>query len=130
MGKLFAAYGHLNEADTITTAEFEEFVNVAFTDNRQRENPDFHNARHLLISTMGLSGEVGEFLELLKKEVRNGEDAGRQIPMEAGDILYYLVILLHMKGWTLRDAMSAVIFKLGRREEFGKSHEEEVNGRW
>lgn len=46
------------------------------------------------IMTTGLAGEVGEVMELLKKEVRDGTPCKEQLTKEAGDVLYYLCMIL------------------------------------
>lgn len=45
--------------------------------------------RSLMIMTMGLAGEVGEVMELLKKRVRDGKFELGSFVKEMGDVAYY-----------------------------------------
>ena len=65
---------------------------------------------------LGLAGETGELVELVKKS----EFHGRDIPIEkfveeAGDVLFYLAALVGKKGLTLEDVAQANVEKLLKR---------------
>lgn len=50
---------------------------------------DQDSERSLMIMTMGLAGEVGEVMEILKKRVRDGKFNRVDFIKELGDVAYY-----------------------------------------
>lgn len=50
---------------------------------------DQDSERSLMIMTMGLPGEVGEVLEILKKRIRDGKFDRENLKKELGDVAYY-----------------------------------------
>lgn len=73
---------------------------------------------------MGLSGEVGEVMELLKKAVR--DEGGRmsaarldKLRKELGDVLWYVAQIATECGLSLADVAEANISKLASRQERG-----------
>ena len=72
--------------------KYEEFVKTM---------PDFDDA------ALGLPGEVGEVLELVKKDRRTGQYRQPLDPEkfmgECGDVLFYLTRLIYKNGLTLKE---------------------------
>lgn len=82
---------------------------------------------------LGLAGEVGEIMELVKKATRIGKrevidyaELERDFPgfthellNEIGDVLWYLDSLCSRLGLTLEDAANANIKKLASRQKAG-----------
>ena len=56
-----------------------------------------------LHATLGITGEAGEYAELLKKDTfKPGHvSTGQERLDELGDLLYYVAILAHMDGATI-----------------------------
>ena len=75
-------------------------------------------AKQREITTLGLAGEVGEVLELYKKELRDGKEIDDLLLLEFGDVLHYLTIKIHERGMTLTEVAHANMHKL--RERHGK----------
>lgn len=76
-------------------------------------------------AALGLAGENGELIEIVKKLQRPGaeltEEIRRKALLEAGDVLWYLVRLLKDFGYTLDEVMIANVDKLKqRRAERGR----------
>ena len=76
--------------------------------------------RRTMNAALGLGGETGEVLDLLKKAYFHG----KQIPLyelitELGDVLYYVAVLCHENGYTLEDSAKAVTDKLNARHPNG-----------
>ncbi len=93
--------------------EFESFVgkHQATFGDQDRDKQEF-------ITTLGLAGEVGEVLELLKKEMRDGvsrNETNSKILLEFGDVLHYLTIKIHERGMTLTQVADANMDKLRKR---------------
>lgn len=79
-------------------------------------------------SMLGLTGEVGELLDRIKKQEFHGHvrDTEKCIN-EAGDILFYLTdVCKRYIGCTLQDAMNANMLKLNKRYPNGFTKEESV----
>jgi NTP pyrophosphatase (non-canonical NTP hydrolase) len=68
------------------------------------------------VAAMGLAGETGEVMELLKKHWRDGKHPGEDLLLELGDVLHYLTVLAHAYGWVLGDLMEANVAKLVARD--------------
>jgi NTP pyrophosphatase (non-canonical NTP hydrolase) len=68
------------------------------------------------VAAMGLAGETGEVMELLKKHWRDGKHPGEDMLLELGDVLHYLLVIAHAYGWTLGDLMEANVTKLTKRD--------------
>lgn len=65
---------------------------------------------------LGLSGEVGEFNDMIKKWVFHEKELDLEhAKKEAGDICWYLAMLCESFGWGLDDIMQTNIDKLIRR---------------
>ena len=96
--------------------EFEYFVG-----HHQNTFGDKDEDKQRQITTLGLAGEVGEVLELYKKEMRDGvstKETDDKLLLEFGDVLHYLTIKIHERGMTLNEVAHANMHKL--RERHGK----------
>lgn len=77
-------------------------------------------------AALGLGGETGEVLELIKKAARGDvplDDA--TLALEMGDVLWYLHRMAAKRGFTLGDVATLNTVKLTRRKEKGKNSVEE-----
>lgn len=70
----------------------------------------------LLNGVLGLSGETGEFLDMIKKwifhETRFDESHAKK---ELGDVCWYIALISHAMGWDLGEIMEMNIAKLKLR---------------
>lgn len=74
----------------------------------------------LLNGVMGLNGEAGEVIDIVKKFMFQGHDMNREdILDECGDTLWYIVLILVSRGYTLLDAAKHNIDKLEKRYPAG-----------
>lgn len=84
--------------------KYEEFVKTM---------PDFDDA------ALGLPGEVGEVLELIKKDRRTGEYRQpldkEKFKAECGDVLFYLTRLAYKNDVTLKEVAEYNVEKLTKR---------------
>ena len=70
----------------------------------------------IIMASLGLSGEVGELNDLIKKWVFH--DSGMDIThakKELGDILWYIACMSESFGWSLDEIMEMNIEKLKKR---------------
>ena len=64
-------------------------------------------------AALGLSGEVGEFNDLLKKWVFHEKEIDvEHLKKELGDVMWYVAMMCHSFGWELDDIMQMNIDKL------------------
>src|SRR3990167_3154116 len=68
------------------------------------------------LAVMGLAGETGEVVELLKKHYRDDKHPGVELLLELGDVLHYLTVIAQAYGWTLDDVAAANMDKLNARD--------------
>ena len=69
-----------------------------------------------VLGAMGLAGEAGEVVDLLKKWRFQGHAvAMNTLQDELGDVLWYLVLLCDTFGFTLTDVMERNVAKMRRR---------------
>lgn len=77
---------------------------------------------------MGLAGESGEVVDLIKKEVHHGHAIDRGgVKKELGDTLHYLSGIATLYGFTLEEVARANIDKLKKRYPDGFSEEDSRN---
>ena len=82
----------------------------------------------IAVSAMGLAGEAGEVVDLLKKEIGHGHDADpEKLSKELGDVLWYLSDLATLHNLSLDDIAQANILKLLKRYPDGFSTEASRN---
>jgi NTP pyrophosphatase (non-canonical NTP hydrolase) len=67
-------------------------------------------------AALGLSGEIGEFNDLLKKWVFHEKPLDvEHAKKELGDIMWYVAMMCHSFGWELDDILTMNIDKLKAR---------------
>ena len=65
---------------------------------------------------LGMSGEVGEFNDMIKKWVFHEKELDMEhAKKEAGDILWYVVMLCESFGWNMEEIMQMNVDKLKAR---------------
>lgn len=70
----------------------------------------------LMQGIMGLSGESGEALDILKKHMFQGHPLDREhLALELGDVAWYLAVSADALGYTLDDILLMNIDKLHKR---------------
>lgn len=80
------------------------------------------------ILALGLAGETGEFIDLIKKELGHGHaEDGDRVGVELGDILWYIANLADAYGLSLSEIATTNIEKLRMRYPDGFSTERSVN---
>ena len=83
---------------------------------------------YLLNGVMGLCGEAGEVIDLVKKHLHQGHELDRdKIAEELGDVLWYAALTATAIGCSLGDVMEANLIKLEERYPFGFDAERSIN---
>ena len=87
-----------------------------------------HGNERLLNGLMGLCGESGECIDLLKKYFYQGHDLDEaKLADELGDVAWYLALAADALGLTLSEVMRRNIEKLKKRYPDGFSEERSKN---
>lgn len=81
----------------------------------------------LILGSLGLAGESGEVIDMIKKHLYAGHDLnGDALLKEIGDVLWYLALMCSTFGWTLDDAIRVNVDKLHKRFPDGFSSERSI----
>lgn len=82
----------------------------------------------VLVSTLGLGGEAGEFADMIKKQAGHGHKADPvKEKKELGDILWYVADVCTKKGYDMGEVAALNIEKLKARYPEGFSVEASQN---
>lgn len=85
-------------------------------------------AKYLINAVMGLCGESGEVVDIVKKHLFQGHDLDKKkIAEECGDVLWYAALLASAVGYKLGDIMAMNIAKLKERYPNGFDKARSIN---
>lgn len=74
----------------------------------------------VLNACLGLSGEVGEFNDMIKKWIFHEKDLNEEhLKKECGDIMWYIAMVCNAFRWDLDEIMQMNIDKLKARFPYG-----------
>ena len=91
-------------------------------------NPELSQKDVLINGVMGLCGESGEAIDIVKKWLAQGHDLDREkLAKELGDICWYLAETATALELSLEDIMAANIEKLKRRYPEGFDSGRSIN---
>lgn len=91
-------------------------------------NPELDNKDVLINAVMGLCGESGEVIDMVKKHLAQGHELDKdKMVLELGDVAWYLAEAATALGVTLEDVMVANIDKLRKRYPEGFNIEKSVH---
>ncbi len=91
-------------------------------------NPELEERDVLINSMMGLCGESGEAIDIVKKWLAQGHELDRQaLAKELGDIAWYLAEAATALDISLEDILRGNLEKLQRRYPEGFQSERSVN---
>lgn len=89
---------------------------------------DDNDTSQLLNGVMGLNGESGECIDILKKALFQGHGLDAEhLAEELGDVAWYLAVSAQALGYTLEEIMQMNVEKLRRRYPDGFSAERSTN---
>ena len=104
--------------------EINEYQRLAMT----TMNKELSEKEVLINSVMGLCGESGEVIDIVKKHISHGHDLDREkLILELGDVAWYLAECAYALGVPLEDVLRANIDKLKARYPDGFSAEYSIN---
>lgn len=91
-------------------------------------NPDLNERDVLINGVMGLCGESGEAIDIVKKHLAQGHPLDREkLAKELGDIAWYLAETAYAIGYPLEEVFQMNIDKLKARYPEGFSSENSIN---
>lgn len=91
-------------------------------------NPELNERDVLINGVMGLCGEAGEVIDLVKKHLAQGHELNREKMIdELGDVAWYLAEIATVLDVPLEDVLTRNIEKLKRRYPEGFSTEKSIN---
>ena len=91
-------------------------------------NPELSEKDVLINGVMGLCGESGEAIDIVKKWLAQGHELDRdKLKKELGDICWYVAETATALGFDLEDVMAANIEKLRKRYPEGFAAERSIN---
>ena len=91
-------------------------------------NPDLNERDVLINGVMGLCGESGEAIDIVKKHLAQGHPLDREkLAKELGDIAWYLAETAYAIGYPLEEILQMNIDKLKARYPEGFSSENSIN---
>ena len=91
-------------------------------------NPELSQKDVLINGVMGLCGESGEAIDIVKKWLAQGHELDREkLAKELGDICWYLAETATALGYDLEDIMAGNIEKLKKRYPHGFDSEKSIH---
>lgn len=82
----------------------------------------------LVNGVMGLNGESGEVIDVVKKHLFQGHELDKEkIAKELGDVMWYVAEICYSLDITISDVMKKNIEKLQKRYKNGFSVNESIN---
>lgn len=95
--------------------EYGRFVDSAWFGAKEDEGKTELSERDFRVMELGLPGEVGEVLELLKRNVRDGVLPRELLKKELGDVVYYWARICSAYGFKPSEVLQANIDKINDR---------------
>ena len=101
-----------------------EYQNLAM----RTVNPDLDKDQMLINAVMGLCGESGEAIDIVKKWYAHGHELDREhLKKELGDIAWYIAEAATALGLSLEEILEANIDKLRKRYPEGFATEKSID---
>ena len=111
------------------TTKFGELTIAGYQDEVIATSKNYNSPNDALIgNTLGMAGEVGEFVEKLKHKLYHGHPIKlKMLAEELGDIMWYLTAAASELDIKLEDIMKGNLLKLRKRYPEGFSKERSLN---
>ena len=101
-------------------------INQYQQDAMRTANPDNPMAYGMLVNgAMGLCGEAGEVVDIVKKFLFQGHDLSREhLAEELGDVAWYLAVTAYSIGYDLESVLAMNVEKRAKRypQGFDRDH--------
>lgn len=101
-----------------------EYENAAM----RTANPCLTTRALLEDGLMGLNGEAGECIDILKKHLFQGHSLDKEhMAKELGDVAWYLAVSCHAIGYSLEEVLQMNVEKLSKRYPNGFEEKRSLN---
>ena len=91
-------------------------------------NPTLNKKEILVNGVMGLNGESGEVIDIVKKHMFQGHELDKEkIKKELGDVMWYVAEVCEALDLSLDEVMEGNIEKLSKRFKDGFTVNESIN---
>lgn len=91
-------------------------------------NPQLNEKDILINGVMGLCGESGEVIDIVKKHLAQGHELNKdKIIEELGDVFWYIAEVAYVLNVKLEDVFTLNIEKLSKRYKNGFSVSDSIN---
>ena len=104
----------IDRFDAANLIEMDEYQNKA------RKYAIYQKQYRIVYPTLGLSSEVGEVADKIKKWIRDGDTNKEDLAKELGDVLWYVAMIAEDLGYPLSDIALMNLDKLENRKKRGK----------
>lgn len=95
---------------------------IESVESLENNDLDLSNTR-VLHAVLGIAGESGELVDLVKKSVVYHQPLKTDlVKEELGDLLHYIAMLISANGWTFEEVMEGNFVKLKKRYPEGYSN--------
>lgn len=85
--------------------------------------PNLSTKEKILLAALGIAGESGEFVDLIKKIQYHGRKCDLEhLKRELGDICWYIALAASTLGFSLEEVLQTNINKLAARYPNGFNH--------
>ena len=96
---------------------------IKFVESLENNDLDLSNTR-ILHAVLGIAGESGELVDLVKKSVVYHQPLKTvELKEELGDLLHYIAMLMSVNNWSFEEVMEGNSVKLNKRYPNGYSNE-------
>ena len=113
--------GNVMQENVKTFGDFQEL-------SKRTMNSDLPHDLQLANYSLGLAGETGETIDLIKKGLFHGHELSRlKIKEELGDIMFYVAAIATLNKISLNDVVNYNIDKLNKRYPDGFDKEKSIN---
>lgn len=93
-------------------------------------NPNLSNDEKIINACMGLAGESGEVVDIIKKVYFQGHELNKdELTKEIGDVMWYVALLLRETGLDMGEVLEYNVEKLNKRYADGFSADKSINRR-
>ena len=103
-------------------------LNTYQEETRRTRNNSLTDQEFLINGALGLAGETGEVVDVIKKHLFQGHDLDKvKIVDELGDVMWYIALICDCIGFSLDFVTSHNILKLRKRYPDKFSPEKSIN---
>jgi NTP pyrophosphatase (non-canonical NTP hydrolase) len=110
-----------------STSKWVDFINTLYPPSQERKDR-FAEEYELTHAMLGLAGETGEVIDLIKKNLAYGKELDKEkLTLEMGDLFHYFMRIACLTGLSLDDIIEGNLKKLSARFPNGYTNTDAIN---